>query len=353
MGNNLYESANYSGRLQPKELRLGTASGTSDVWKLGFEFLTATTQRCSGVAVPGNVLNNGNVTAQVLTLPLKTTGTGSARIEYCYDDLNRISSAVESVTSPQTGGWTEAWNYDEVGNLWQTSVTGAMVNGKLTPTASSQCDRNTNRLVKSSTAQTSNDVTYTDSRGNMTSHPSLGSMTYDAEDRLMSAGTTTFAYDAEGRRVKKCVPSGVTQACTYFLYDIGGQLVAEYGANVQAQATTQYMTVDHLGSTRVVTDSAGAVVSRVDYEPFGQEIPAQGADLRSNVNGYNGASGVEVKFTGKERDAETGLDYFGARYMSSAQGRFTSADPKGFSMRTIGNPQKWNVSVRRTHLEGP
>lgn len=37
-----------------------------------------------------------------------------------------------------------------------------------------------------------------------------------------------------------------------------------------------------------------------------------------------------------------GLDYFGARYMSSAQGRFTSADPKQFSRRTLANPQKWN-----------
>ena len=47
-------------------------------------------------------------------------------------------------------------------------------------------------------------------------------------------------------------------------------------------------------------------------------------------------------FASKERDAETGLGFFGARYFSSAQGRFTSADPKQFSMRTILNPQKWN-----------
>ncbi|MBN8729676.1 MAG: RHS repeat-associated core domain-containing protein [Acidobacteria bacterium] len=49
-----------------------------------------------------------------------------------------------------------------------------------------------------------------------------------------------------------------------------------------------------------------------------------------------------MHFTGKERDAETGLDYFGARYMASAQGRFTTPDPKGHSMRTMANPQKWN-----------
>jgi RHS repeat-associated protein len=43
--------------------------------------------------------------------------------------------------------------------------------------------------------------------------------------------------------------------------------------------------------------------------------------------GFHGYHGFPVKFTGKERDAETGLDYFGARYHSSAQGRFTSPDP--------------------------
>ncbi len=48
-----------------------------------------------------------------------------------------------------------------------------------------------------------------------------------------------------------------------------------------------------------------------------------------------------MQFTGKERDAETGLDYFGARYMSSAQGRFTSPDPKMFP-DAVYDPQSWN-----------
>jgi RHS repeat-associated protein len=47
------------------------------------------------------------------------------------------------------------------------------------------------------------------------------------------------------------------------------------------------------------------------------------------------------QFTGKERDAETGLDYFGARYFSSPQGRFTSPDPLLSSGRP-GEPQSWN-----------
>ena len=48
------------------------------------------------------------------------------------------------------------------------------------------------------------------------------------------------------------------------------------------------------------------------------------------------------QFTGKERDAETGLDYFGARYMSAAQGRFTSPD-KPFADQHPEDPQSWNL----------
>jgi RHS repeat-associated protein len=49
-----------------------------------------------------------------------------------------------------------------------------------------------------------------------------------------------------------------------------------------------------------------------------------------------------AKFTGKERDAETGLDYFGARYFSGAQGRFTSPDPPLLDQH-IDDPQSWNL----------
>jgi RHS repeat-associated protein len=52
-------------------------------------------------------------------------------------------------------------------------------------------------------------------------------------------------------------------------------------------------------------------------------------------------AGIRSRSTGKERDAETGLDYFGARYFSSPQGRFTSADPLLNSGRP-DNPQSWN-----------
>jgi len=60
--------------------------------------------------------------------------------------------------------------------------------------------------------------------------------------------------------------------------------------------------------------------------PFGEELFAtQGG--RTTNQGYSVADGVRQKFTQKERDIETGLDYFGARYYGSMMGRFTTPDP--------------------------
>jgi len=79
------------------------------------------------------------------------------------------------------------------------------------------------------------------------------------------------------------------------------------------------------------------VVRRHDFLPFGEELPA-------GLNGRSAkyAPAEEPLFTGKIRDAETGLDYFGARYLSAPQGRFTGADAP-FADQTAGDPQSWNL----------
>jgi RHS repeat-associated protein len=91
----------------------------------------------------------------------------------------------------------------------------------------------------------------------------------------------------------------------------------------------------------MVFDQTGTLanVKRHDYLPFGEELFA-GTGGRTVAQGY-AADGVRQQFTAKERDSETGLDYFGARYFASTQGRFTSADPLLASART-GAPQSWN-----------
>jgi RHS repeat-associated protein len=110
----------------------------------------------------------------------------------------------------------------------------------------------------------------------------------------------------------------------------------EYRAEA-ATAGTSYYTRDHLGSTRLETNAAGQQGKYSDFLPFGEEIAAGTGGRPACFN----ANDNKVKFTGKERNAETGLDYFMARYFSSAQGRFTSPDPLLASAR-LTDPQTWN-----------
>src|SRR5439155_26471019 len=108
----------------------------------------------------------------------------------------------------------------------------------------------------------------------------------------------------------------------------------------------RYPFPDMLGSVRAVTNNSGSVIECYDYLPFGRIFPAGGADARpscypSNPD-YPFSSSVSQKFTAKERDAETGLDYFGSRYYSGAQGRFSSPD-RPFADQHPEDPQSCNL----------
>ena len=109
---------------------------------------------------------------------------------------------------------------------------------------------------------------------------------------------------------------------------LAAALVALLPVGVSAQVV-EYYHLDIIGNVRAVTSQAGAVVERHDYLPFGEE--------------WNTQPGAQPKrFTGKERDAETGLDYFGARYYSFRTGRFTSVDPLMDQRTALVDPQRWN-----------
>jgi RHS repeat-associated protein len=90
----------------------------------------------------------------------------------------------------------------------------------------------------------------------------------------------------------------------------------------------------------MIADQTGSLANmkRHDYLPFGEEIGLIGG--RTSQRGYV-ADGTRQKFTQKERDNETNLDYFLARYYSYTQGRFTSPDPLMASAR-VSQPQSWN-----------
>jgi RHS repeat-associated protein len=177
-----------------------------------------------------------------------------------------------------------------------------------------------------------------DSAGNMIADGNH-TYSYDAENELtkVDGGTTaTYYYDVLGRRVGKQIGSGViteylrdlagnviadkqgSNWATFYLY-FGGALTAEYTAS-----TTQFIFRDHLGSTRLVTAMDRSVLGKVDYQPFGEQTP--------------GASATTHKFTGKERDDESGLDSFGKRYYTSTMGRWTSPDLVNVTEDRVVNP---------------
>jgi RHS repeat-associated protein len=99
-------------------------------------------------------------------------------------------------------------------------------------------------------------------------------------------------------------------------------------APAHAQVVEYYHT-DAIGNVRAITDASGNVIERHDYQPYGEEWLPQGGTQ-------------PLRFTGKERDAETGLDYFGARYYGSRIGRFTAVDPQLNLRASILSPQRWN-----------
>ncbi|HKZ78753.1 MAG TPA: RHS repeat-associated core domain-containing protein, partial [Pyrinomonadaceae bacterium] len=107
----------------------------------------------------------------------------------------------------------------------------------------------------------------------------------------------------------------------------------------------KWLVADHLGTPRMVFDKTGSLANtrRHDYLAFGEEWFA-GMGGRTTGEGYV-ADGVRQKFTLKERDVETGLDYFLARYYSSTQGRFASPDefkggPRELWVLGSGHPEK-------------
>src|SRR5712692_5673678 len=158
----------------------------------------------------------------------------------------------------------------------------------------------------------------------------------------VNGSTANYSYDGDGRRVQKVTPSGTTT----YVYDAAGQLAAEYSTVANTTSGPEYVTADHLGSTRLVTDGNGALKKCFDYLPYGEEIPNGYAERTADCFGpmatYPTSPDIlSQKFTSKERDAETGLDYFGARYSTGAQGRFNSPDPSMLST-VLANPQSWN-----------
>ena len=318
LGNDLWETRSYQTPGTPTLLRLGTTANGGDKLELEFHY--------SGTA------NNGNLATQIIRQP-----GHSWRQDYVYDILNRLSTATE------TNGFSRSYGYDRYGNRWVAASSGIIAADSHEPTVGSLFNAANNRLANQGY----------DATGNQTSYAPR-TLAYDAENRLISAtsqmnGNEYYSYDGDGRRVRKTwTPYGGTAQTTTYVYGPSGQLAAEYTNQIASGTGTSWIFTDLLGSIRAVTgekpQSGSAPMKECyDYLPFGRILSS--SDNNRNTGCYPSTpdyalpSTESQKFTGQVRDVETGLDFFGARYMSAAQGRFLSADTEG---PNLANPQTLN-----------
>ena len=328
LGNGLWENTIFNSRLQPTEIRLGTTLGSINKLKLGYDY--------------GTTLNDGNVLSHTIAVPtIGSTPGFTVTQSYGYDQLSRLLTAQEMNGASQQ--WRQSYSYDRFGNRridLSSDQNGVRTTSNIAPAAG---DNPT--ISTANNRYDANQGYGYDKAGNLTTAPNK-SFDYDAENLQVSFDANpqtpekdaTYSYDGDGRRVKKVDAGGTT----IFVYNQNGQLIAEYSTANQSNSGVSYLTSDTLGTPRVITDLNGNVKSRHDYLPFGEELTI----------GRNSAyviDNIRQKFTSKERDVETGLDYFIARYYASTQGRFTSAD-QPFADQSTNDPQSWNLySYVRNH----
>ena len=188
----------------------------------------------------------------------------------------------------------------------------------------------------------------------------IRTFSWDAENRLKTVLTSNgrsvrYLYDADGIRTTKyagdgAYTEGLSGETLYYnqwwteTEDSGSFRRAKHiyvgqerivtrlsnpaiGGSPYEDVNTYYYHPDHLGSAHSITDSEGNPYERIEYTPYGEMwIEIQEDDATESYN-Y-----IPFRFTGKEYDQETGLYYYGARYLDPKTSRWVSGDPAGFGL---------------------
>jgi RHS repeat-associated protein len=284
---------------------------------------------------------NGNV----LTANDNTNGNWT----YQYDSVNRLKTAT-------IGGqnfnyfYTADGSSGQFGNMTCTAPSGTTYS--CTPLGLS--------FNQSNNQINSSGYSY-DGAGNLLTDNTHGYV-YDLENRLTcvlgtdgtctSATATLYLYDAAGQRV------GKQQADTLedYVYDPQGQITSVYQNGSTSPFRAEIYTpggrhvatwnpgatggplffnhTDWLGTERVRTNSSGGFVQSFTDTPYGMNLAYSPS-----------ADTSPMHFTGKQRDSESNLDYFGARYFGGGNnlGRFMTPDPTGKAAAHVEDPQTWSM----------
>lgn len=325
----------------------------------------------------------GQITGDNLQAPVPTSPTDMPRVnlpqsgdgnamgryfqQYIYDEVGNILRMSHRGTHPANPGWTRSYTYHETSLL--------------------EPDIFSNRLSNTQVGdQPLEDYTY-DVHGNMTSMPHLPLMQWDYRDQLQATSrqtmnnggtpeTTYYVYDASGQRARKVTERAAMagQAPTRArerIYLGNFEIYREYGGDGSTvtleretlhimddkqrvalvetrtrgeddspEQLTRYQFSNHLSSAVLELDEQAQIISYEEYYPYGSTAYRAVRNQKETPKRY--------RYTGKERDEESGLYYHGARYYACWLGRWTACDPaslvdgENLYKYVINNPIKLN-----------
>ncbi|HEX5684813.1 MAG TPA: RHS repeat-associated core domain-containing protein, partial [Ideonella sp.] len=272
-----------------------------------------------------------------VNLPHPNDGQAMRRYveQYSYDPVGNF---VQLVHQAANGNWTRGYSYDEASLIEPSKLS--------------------NRLSSVAVGDNEPQRFPYDAHGNMTAMPHLSGMAWDFRDQLRrvdlgGGGIAYYVYDASGQRIRKVVEKNggnlIEERITLGGFEVfrrrnaTGEVSLEretlhvmddrqrialvetrtVGDEVEVPVQlTRYQLSNHLGSASLEVDADGQIITYEEYYPYG------------STSYQAGRSAAEVslkryRYTGMERDEETGLNYHGARYYAAWLGRWTGCDSVG------------------------
>jgi RHS repeat-associated protein len=302
---------------------------------------------------------------------------GGAPAPHSYNDVPRVGINWSANDVNAMGRYCETYGYDAVGNFMEMSHRRSCLalpswtrtytydeNSQIEP--SQKSNRLSSTRVGSGVNSVPEPYSY-DAHGNMLQMPQLQIMQWDFRDQLQmtqrqavnasdSDGVqrqgerTYYVYDAGGQRVRKvtelatgqvkdeCIylggfevyrcysgqNSGLVRETLHVMDDKQRIALVETRNNVNdgsPRLLIRYQFGNHLGSASLELSEQAQIISYEEYAPYGSSTYQAARSLTETPKRY--------RYTGKERDEESGLYYHGARYCAPWLGRWTSCDPLG------------------------
>jgi RHS repeat-associated protein len=314
-----------------------------------------------------------DLTGNIVTLRDRTPGSGilgtSGGVDaldrrFGYDPVYRLTSATgRECDAPPAGppwadiprctdvtrtrAYTESYSYDPMGNLLRLGHHSGAGGGFV---RDFEVEADSNRLIRMTASGSPFDYGF-DADGNLVAETTSRHFGWDHADRMATFATQVvgaepsvhahYLYDAAGERVKKLVrKQGGAIEVTHYLGGFEHHRWSGSGSGSGENNTihvvddqsrialvrvgpaapgdggpgVQFHLGDHLGSSAVVLDAGGVVTNREEFTPYGE-------------TSFGSFARKRYRFTGKERDEESGLSYHSARYYAPALARWLTCDP--------------------------